>query len=50
MFADAAATITAVTGALTGIISAANLTLLAGAGFALHLASKFGGRVIKSLK
>lgn len=50
MFADSAATITAVTTALTGIISGTNLTILAAAGYALHLAAKFGGRVIKSLR
>jgi hypothetical protein len=50
MFADPAATISAVTTALFSVVSASNLAILAGAGYALHLATKFGGRIVKSLK
>lgn len=41
---------TAVTGAVTGVVPAATLAIFAGAGVVIALAARFGGRVVKALR
>lgn len=50
MFTDVADMIGAVTTALTGLVSAANLALLAAGAFTIGIAARLGGRFSKSFK
>ena len=50
MFTDVADMIGAVTTALTGLISASNLALLAAGAFTVGLATRLGGRFSKGFK